>query len=502
VTGTAIAERVFKFAGAVPTQGKAPLRLRGFDAAKNTRLNQDFPATTLSADQELRHTLKTMRGRSRFLRQNNPYFGGYCHKLETNVVGKCGIKAQVNAKDANGKPKVKINRAVEDAFEAWCRPANCDVEARLSFRDIQALVIKTIATDGESLVRKVNDGGQFKLQVLDVDWLREDFNERLENGNRIVMSVEMTNYGKVVAYWFFEPRYSGFDNVAMDLMPKKENGLRIPAEQIIHLYVKERAGQSRGIPWTHSIMLTLNHIDGFDEAELVGARIGASNMAFVSAPAEADPRQSENDISTEVNPGQVLELPPGYTVHDFSPSKPLDAGFSKRMLRKVAAKLGVNYNSLTPDLEGVNFSSIRAGEITERDGWQIIQEWLATYLCQPVFESWLMFQNGLVPVSQIGQVLYPNWQGRGFDWVDPLKDAQADILAMDRGILTMEDVLKKQGKDLEKHIEQLAYEAGLIENAGLVLKSPASGVAGQDPAEVAQQAAETAAANRPTGAGK
>ncbi len=158
-------------------------------------------------------------------------------------------------------------------------------------------------------------------------------------------------------------------------------------------------------------------------------------------------------------------------MHEFNPAKPLDAGFSKRMLRKTAAALGINYNSFTPDLEGVNFSSIRAGEISERDGWRVTQGWLAKYLCQPVYKNWLMFQQGLVPATQLEQVMYPIWRGRGFDWVDPAKDIQADIEAMDRGVKTMEMVLADKGIDFEEHIEQLKYEKGVIDKAGLELVS-------------------------------
>jgi lambda family phage portal protein len=495
---TRIAEKMFQIAGAVPTQGKAP-SARKFEAANHSRLNQDFPATSLSADQELRYTLKTMRGRSRYLKQNDAYWVGYCKKLETNVIGEAGLKLQVNAKDASGAPKEVLNRKVEDAWRAWCRAENCDVEGQMDFREFQALAMKTLATDGEVLIRQVNDEGQFKLQFLDIDWLDEDYNEaRLDNGNRVVMSVEKTRFGKVVAYWFTEPKYAGFDLTGLKLIPRRTDRLRVPAEQIVHLFVKERPGQSRGIPWTTSIMMTLNQLGGFDDAELVGARIAASNMVIVSPPAEADGGVAAGDISTEVNPGQVLEMPPGYTVHEFNPTKPLDAGFSKRMLRKAAGALGINYNSFTPDLEGVNFSSIRAGEIAERDHWRILQSWLGRYLCQPVFESWLMFQSGLVPATQISQVMYPIWRGRGFDWVDPSKDITADIDAMDRGIKTMEMVLADKGIDFEEHIEQLAYEKKVIEKAGLELVSPSAKLTADTATETAAMKPKPTA----TGAGK
>jgi capsid protein len=125
----------------------------------------------------------------------------------------------------------------------------------------------------------------------------------------------------------------------------------------------------------------MNQLDGFDEAELIAARIAASNMAFVSPPAQTtDTKQygsaDRPPIQTEVAPGQILELEAGATVHEFNPTRPQDNDFSKRMLRKIATSLGLNYTTLTSDLEGVNFSSIRAGTIEEREVWK---------LCRPLW---------------------------------------------------------------------------------------------------------------------
>jgi hypothetical protein len=224
----------------------------------------------------------------------------------------------------------------------------------------------------------------------------------------------------------------------------------------------------RGVPWAHGAMLTLNQLDGFDEAELVGARVAASNMAFVSPPAEADGGpEPENPLDTEVSPGQVLELPAGYTVHEFNPTKPQESHFPKRMLRKVAASLGIDYSDMSNDLESVNFSSIRAGTINARDGYRILQKWIATNLYQDVYVTWLMTNPGLVTASQLMQVMYPIWRPRGFDWVDPSKDVKADVDAVLMGFKTRTEIAANHGKDFEEMIDQLAAEQAYIDKKGL-----------------------------------
>jgi capsid protein len=65
------------------------------------------------------------------------------------------------------------------------------------------------------------------------------------------------------------------------------------------------------------------------------------------------------------------------------------------MLRKVASSLGISYSTLTSDLTQVNFSSIRAGTIEEREVWRMLQAWLAEQLYQDIYEKWLMFNAPL-----------------------------------------------------------------------------------------------------------
>jgi lambda family phage portal protein len=462
-----ITERAFKGLGAE--------EVRQYAAAKNGRLVGDIKADNQSANQEVRQSIRKLRALGRLLARDNDYFIGFLKKLDANVIGTTGLKLQADAKKATGESNEKLNRQIEDAWKDWSRKRNCDVTEQLSLRDIASLFLRTIATDGEALMRLVYEDG-LKIQMLDVDWLDEDYNSTAEQsptGNRIVMSVEVDKYDKPVAYWFTDPRWSTVSVPGLKLVPQQSRRLRVPADQVIHRFIPERVGQRRGVTWAHSTLITANQLDGFDEAELVAARINASNMAFVSPPAPLDGGNPEaSGINTEVAPGQVLELPAGYTVHEFSPNKPQDNEFSKRMLRKMFAGLGVSYSTGTGDLSEVNFSSIRAGTIEEREVWRMMQTFLAEHLYQDIYEKWLMFNAGDVPVTMLEKVMYPCWRGRGFDWVDPLKDANADIAAMEKGIKTHTEILAARGIDFEEQMERLKYEQDYKQKLGLDFTSP------------------------------
>lgn len=468
-----ITEKAFRGLGATEVN-------RQYAAAKNGRLVGDVRADNQSSNQEVRGSIRKLRALGRLLARDNDYFIGFLKKLDANVIGKTGLKLQADAKNASGEQKELVNRKIEDAWAMWSRKRFCDVTGQQSLRDIASLFLRTVATDGEALIRLVVDPESpftLKLQMLDVDWLDEDYNSTAEQsptGNRIVMSVEVDKYDKPVAYWFTDPRWSTVSVPGLKLVPQASKRLRVPADQIIHRFLKERPGQLRGITWAHGTVLTMNQLDGFDEAELVGARVGASNMAFVSPPAPLDPQSNPEaaGIDTEVAPGQVLELPAGYTVHEFDPKRPQDTDFSRRLLRKVATSLGISYSTLTSDLTEVNFSSIRAGTIEEREIWRMLQVFLADHLYQDIYERWLMFNSNLIPATMLDKVMYPYWRGRGFDWVDPLKDANADIAAMEKGIKTHTEILAERGLDFEEQMERIKYENDYKAKLGLDFTSP------------------------------
>ena len=61
------------------------------------------------------------------------------------------------------------------------------------------------------------------------------------------------------------------------------------------------------------------------------------------------------------------------------------------------------------------------------------------------------------------------WRGQGVVTADKKKDAEADLLLLANGIVTLEDVLAERGVDLETHIAQLKSEREMRKAAGLPL---------------------------------
>ena len=451
---------------------KKTVAKRAFAGAKIDRLTSSWATTSQSINKDLQAGGKVLRTRARDLSINNDYARKYLQMCVSNVVGAKGIILQVKSKTSRGKLDQKSNRIVEQAWATWSKGKHCAWDGRLSFVEMQRLFIQSAARDGEVLVRMVHDDSKFgfKLQFLDINRLDENLNKNLNNGAVIRMGIEFDTTGKPVAY-----------HLLINLENEAAAGARyerIDADNIIHAFMGERPEQIRGATWMASAMSRLNMLGAYEEAELVAARIGASKMGFYTSEAGDSFIGDEDDqgyLIDAAEPGVFSQLPAGTGFTSFDPTHPTSAfeSFNKAILRGIASGLGVAYNSLASDLEGVSFSSIRSGTIEERDQWRVKQNWMTQHFMDRIYEQWLSMQllNGSLGLSMtdFDKLTEIRWQPKAWQWVDPLKDIKASTEAINAGIKTASEVVAEQGGDIEDIYDQLAYEQQLAKDKGLNL---------------------------------
>jgi len=461
---------------------KRPMR-RQFSAAKIDRLTSSWTTTQQSINKDLQAGGKVLRARARDLSINNDYVRKYLQMVVSNVVGAKGIILQVKSKTTKGKLNVKANRQVEQGWKEWSQARNCAWDGRLSFIEMQRLFIESAARDGEVLVRLIKDESKFgfKLQFLDVNRLDENLNKDLGNGLVISMGIEFDTTGRPVAYHLI----NNLDN-QINAGQRTE---RVPAENIIHAFMGERPEQIRGASWMASAMSRMQMLGAYEEAELVAARVGACKMGFYTSEAGDSFIGEEDELGnliSEAEAGIFEQLPAGTSFTSFDPTHPTTAfkDFNKAILRGIASGLGVAYNSLSSDLEGVSYSSIRSGTIEERDQWRVKQNWMIQHFMNPLYEKWLSMQllNNSIGLDMINfdSLMEIRWQAKSWNWVDPLKDIQASIQAINAGLKTNSEVIAEQGGDIEDVYDQLAYEQQLAKEKGLFTEVVKEGVGNEE----------------------
>lgn len=468
---------------------------RAYAAALQNRLTNDWVAGSTSAKDEVSGGLETTRNRARDHERNNDYVRRYLALQVKNVVGPQGIRLQVKAKTPDGKSlDLDANAIIEAGWADWGHPENCSTDGRKSWLDIQCLAWRYIKRDGEALIRRVRGWKDnrygYALQLLEPDVLDHNKNEAGgADRNRIVMGVELDSWQRPVAYHCFgsNPNDSSAYQVG-------RNTVRIPANEMLHLFIEEREGQVRGITALSSGMLRLRHLAGYEEAELIAARAAACKMGFIvpGPDYQGDFKADDGSWQEDASPGSFRKLPYGCDVKAWDPNHPNTAyaPFTKGALRGLAAGLDTPYNTLACDLEGVNYSSMRSGEIDSRDSYQMGQAYLIDHLCRVVFRDWLplALANQALPLflSDEPRLLADTWQGRRWTWVDPLNDAQANAIAEQQGWKSKMQNASDAGGDLEdvyrdtEAAKKMAAQYGVTEQpAGA--PAPAGGVNATEP---------------------
>jgi lambda family phage portal protein len=492
---------------AVLSKAKSAQRMYG--GAAINRLTGDWAALNTSADSEIITSLRVLRGRSRELMRDNEYAKAALRIIKNNVIG-TGIGMQAQIKTSGGKLIGRINDQVEAVYEEWCDKDTCDPAGKLCFSDMERLLIGSLVENGEVLVRQVRQPfgrGRipYALEPIEADRLIDQWSMvRASNGNTIRMGVEQNSWGRPVAYWMYpthpgDYQFSGFVESAL---------IRVPAEEIIHLFIPDRIGQTRGVPWLHATLKRLRNMQGYEEAEIVAARASAAIVGIIESPDAPVPDVSEltgsggqTQPTISMEPGTVQHLMPGETFTGFNPSRPNAAmdPFMRFMLRGFATGVGVSYESVSRDYSQSNYSSSRLALLDDRDLWRVLQGWFIRNFRREVHRNW--FDAAVLA----GEITVPDYYSnpkkywsvrfkpRGWSWIDPTKEVLAYKAAVRSGFMTVsdvisltsehadaEDVFKERRRELDMMGEQdLVFDTdpGQVDSKGAVQTSAPADVA-------------------------
>lgn len=443
---------------------------RAFDAGKSSRRLRAVPTATVAINTQIRAYGRTVLARSRYLTTNNAYAAAAKETFVSALVG-AGIKPS----SLTDNPERK--QAIQEAWFDWTDEA--DADGLTDLYGLQGVVAAEMFEAGECFIRirqrRPEDGLSvpMQLQVLPAEMLPLDDNRDLGNGRRVEMGIEFDPIGRRAAYHFLR-QHPGSDRTFSAFAGEK---VVVPAAEVLHLFRPIRAGQIRGVPHTVSALVTAAIMDCYDDAELERKRTAALFGAFILRPGIDDSDHPLEDAidDSEVTDGVALE--PGMTVdlgpgEDVKFAEPADVGasyeaFQYRNLLRMAAGFGVPYAAMTGDLRQTSYGSIRAGLIEFRRRIEAMQHAVMVYqFCRPIWQRWFD-EAVLAQRIAVGPAEYRadpmafrrvKWITPRWEWIDPLKDRQAEKLAVDNGFKARSDVIEAEGYDPEEVDKRIAAD--------------------------------------------
>lgn len=482
--------------------------LRTFMAASNDRLVADLASITgyASGNAEVRFSLRQMRIRSRYLANNNEYVKRFLQLLRNNVTGPRGFDLQMKIKKARGGLDEDANDTIEEAYARMSKKGSFSACGRLSRGAFERAAITCLARDGEVIIEKLygREFNEFGVtwNLVDPDLLDENLNVgingtypgsgRLDEGNSIRMGVEVNKYGRPVAYWFHSV-HPGDDVINVPTLRHR----RVDADRIIHHYLVEeqRTDAVRGVPWIFAAMRRMAMLGGYEEAALVSSRQGASKMGFYKRPAGepspmdhkadgspvADSEDEEGNLIEEAEPGVFGVLPPGWDFTTYDPAYPNDKmeAFVKAMLRAFSSGVGLNYNTMASDLEGVSLSAMRHGANQDRDTYEGLQQNFREGIGEPMFSAFLRTgldfgRIGRLPPEAFDRLNKPRLISKPFRSPDPQKDVAAQAQAVSLGVRSRTRICAENGEDFVEILDELAEEERLAKAKGVTLNTAAA----------------------------
>jgi lambda family phage portal protein len=393
-------------------------------------------------------------------------------------------------------------RQAGELFWSWAEGAShaCDATRAQSFCGIQAVTLASALINGDHflLKRYIERPGEplgFCLQQLEADRIGTPIDQRDgpipgDDGRSIQAGVELDRDGAPLAYHIasWHPGSLGRLMPTYQAVPAfDERGRRM----VIHVLRRRRADQARGEPYLAPVIETIRMLGDYTDAEVAAAVISAKFTVFVKgvAPTASGGVTEQASIRSPgpgrapewaLGSGAILDLADGEDVSFANPSRPNEKfdPFVTSVLRQVGVALELPFEILIKHFTA-SYSAARAALL---EAWKMFRSrryWLASELCQPVYEEviaeavarGLLAAPGFLRDPRIRRAyLGCDWHGPSQGQIDPEKEANAAAKWIDLEIKTREEVTAEiTGGDYEYNHKQRAKEERLRRQDGLAL---------------------------------
>ncbi len=417
---------------------------------------------------------RPMAERARYLVGSNALAASGAEAWVSNLVGS-GIKPQ------SQHPVREIRQSLNAAWDRWTDSA--DFDGVTDAYGLQGTAVRRMVVDGDSFAGfSLGGRGPVPLQVklIDAEQIVSSLTQPTVNGGLIVNGIEVDERGRRAAFHMYRhvpgmPFQVNFDWV------------RVPADDVLQLFNPLTPGQVRGVSWFAPVLLRLADLDKAHDAQLMRQQIAAMLAGFItdtnSTGGGFEGEQKGSVLDGGLEPGTLKVLDPGQDIKFSDPATigPESIAFLKLTRQEIAAGLGVPTVLLDGDLSDINLSSIRHGLLDFRRRCEAIQHSVIVYqLLRPI---WRRF----VTIAALRGAI----DARGFErdpeafmaatWIppknllaDPLKDTQAEIEAINAGLMSRRQAVAARGYDLETLDAEIAADRQAAQALGLTFSTTMS----------------------------
>lgn len=443
----------------------------------------------------------TLRTRSRDLFAGGGLARSGPQTLTTSVVG-WGIlpkpKIDGDFLGMSDEAREQAEQNILREFKLWAENTMCDAERQQNFYGIQQLAFLSMLMSGDvfalfGMKENRRTPYQTTIRLLEADRIctpnstGDSESADTETGGRIIDGVEIDKEGAVIRYHVASRSpLAGSNNSELTWVPIDAFGKDTGYPNILHIMTFERPEQRRGIPFVASEIEALKQFTRYMNAELAANVVSAMLTAFITSTEDDgkfgmedavndEEKISDDELSLELAPGAVYNLPPGKDIKSINPlrSNTQFETFVNTCIMTIASSMGIPKEVLVKKYES-NYTAARAALL---DFWRTVRVYRTRFnnsFNQPVYEQWLseavatgrveapgFFDDPAVRQAWCGCL----WMGASMGHVDPLKEVNAASVRIANNISTQEqEASEYNGNDWTANVRQRKKEMAVLQD--------------------------------------
>ncbi len=512
----AMRNRILRAMGGVP-QGDAR---KAYEAGRTHRSDPRFTPMAIGPNLLADSTLDMVWRRSRYLADNHPIISGAVTTICTNTAGS----------DIYPIPRTRwkdVNEQIKRLF--WKAVEAVDLSRETPVHESQQMFVRELCMTGECIVHRpiaplfMRHAPGPVISLLPAEQMPIGLNYRINKQISVRQGIERDMLGRRLAFRVFDTIPSDGETMPLGMYTGVSfETRRLGRDQADHaiLGLRRKTGQLRGVPLIMTAIMASREMAGFTEANIQLARAVAcvglyfTNASTLNTPGEPNPNilDGNGDPVREMYPGMVGMLPDKVEPKLLSPNVPGPQFTSvvEHLIRNMAAGCNLSYGALSHDRSKTTFSAARAEQLDDRKLYRPFQfavwHWHTRPWYQDLIDWWIASGELSLPAdAQIAyerdrhelyacSVMFPGWE-----WVNPQQEAQATMMAIQAGVMSVPEACAQKGRDWQDVLEeQQEYEAEFQLRMGRAYNPQgSSGAVATDPADPVEDGLEPATEGLP-----
>lgn len=421
---------------------------------------------------------------ARHLDENHDIIHGVLNILVNNTVGPKGIQIEAQPRLKNGEVAAEFVEELMGLYKDWSRRP--EVTWEYNRARMERLIARSLYRDGEVFVHHVAgskrslDHGSivpYSLELLESDYVPYDLPMGQYEDN-VFSGIVRNQWGRTTGYKV----YKQHPGSAQTFSPEIKT---IKAAQMSHVKLTTRIGQARGVTILAPVLTRTHDLRDYEQSEQIAARISAAQAYAIikgspdmytpeqDLPGEEEPEEEEYR-EFEVAPGAVWDdLLPGETVADITPSRPsaLLQPFRDAMMKAVAAGTSVSYSTANRDYSGT-YSAQRQEQVEQYANYATLQGNFVSMFTMPMWHNFVgvAVASGAIqlpPGLDLNTLLDAEYRGPVIPWIDPAKEATANVEQVRAGFKSQSQVIRERGDNPASVMAEIIRERQFAEENDL-----------------------------------